>query len=80
MSGGLLKKLWSLILLGALASVLLGGSQVMAQTFTLTHNGWTYSEDISGQGFGDFKDTNGTDHMYQSWWWSAPTWIARKSL
>ena len=69
MSGGLLKKLWSLILLGALASVLLGGSQVMAQTFTLTDNGWTYSEDISGQGLGDFKDTNGPDHMFQNWWW-----------
>jgi hypothetical protein len=69
MSGGLLKKLWSLILLGALASVLLGGSQVMAQTFTLTHNGWTYSEDISGQGRGDFKDTNGTNHMFRNWWW-----------
>jgi len=69
MSGGLLKKLWSLILLGALASVLLGGSQVMAETFTLTDNGWTYYEDISQQGFGYFKDTNGTDHMYQNWWW-----------
>jgi hypothetical protein len=69
MSGGLLKKLWSLILLGALASVLLGGSQALAQTFTLTHNGWTYSEDISGQGLGDFKDTSNTDHMFQNWWW-----------
>jgi hypothetical protein len=69
MSGGLLKKLWSLILLGALASVLLGGSQALAQTFTLTDNGWTYSEDISWWGVGDFKDTNGTDHMAQNWWW-----------
>jgi hypothetical protein len=69
MSGALLKKLWSLILLGALASVLLGGSQALAQTFTLTDNGWTYYEDISQQGLGDFKDTNGTDHMWRNWWW-----------
>jgi len=69
MSGGLLKKLWSLILLSALASVLLGGSQALAQTFTLSDNGWTYFENISGQGVGDFKDTNGTDHMSQNWWW-----------
>jgi hypothetical protein len=69
MSGGLLKKLWSLILLGALASVLLGGSQALAQAFTLTHNEWTYFENISQQGLGDFKYTNGTDHMYQNWWW-----------
>lgn len=69
MSGGLLKNLWRIVLLGALASVLLGGSQDLATTFTLTHNGWTYSENISQQGLGDFKDTNGTDHMYQNWWW-----------
>lgn len=49
--------------------MLLGGSQALAQTFTLTHNGWTYFENISGQGLGDFKYTNGTDHMYQNWWW-----------
>ena len=69
MSGGLLKKLWSLILLGALASMLVGGSQALATTFTLTHNGWTYSENISQQGLGDFKDTSNTDHMFQNWWW-----------
>jgi len=69
MSGGLLKNLWRIVLLGALASVLLGGSQALATTFTLTHNGWTYYEDISQQGLGDFKDTNGVDHMWRNWWW-----------
>jgi hypothetical protein len=30
MSGGLLKNLWRIVLLGALASVLMGGSQALA--------------------------------------------------
>lgn len=56
-----------LALMGILGLLLVGGSQ--ATTFTLTHNGWTYSEDIGSQGGGDFVDPNGVDHMYQNWWW-----------
>lgn len=59
--------LWRLALIGVLGWLLTGGSQ--AATFTLTHNGWTYSENISNRGLGHFVDPNGTDHMYQNWWW-----------
>jgi hypothetical protein len=59
--------LWRLALVGTLGWLLVGGSQ--AQTFTLTHNGWTYSENIADRGTGDFKGASGTDHMYQNWWW-----------
>lgn len=59
--------LWRLALTGVLGWMLVGGSQ--AQTFTLTDNGWTYSEDIGNQGRGTFVDPNGVNHMYQNWWW-----------
>lgn len=59
--------LWHLALAGVLGWLLVGGSQ--AATFTLTHNGWTYFEDIGNQGLGNFVDPNGTDHMFQNWWW-----------
>jgi len=59
--------LWRLALVAALGWMLAGGSQ--AQTFTLTHNGWTYSEDVGSQGMGNFIDPNSVDHMYQNWWW-----------
>ncbi len=60
---------WSLALVGALGWLVLGGSQAHALTFTLTHNGWTYTEDTANQGMGDFVDPNSVDHMYQNWWW-----------
>ncbi|GIV18791.1 MAG: hypothetical protein KatS3mg023_0542 [Armatimonadota bacterium] len=56
-----------LALAGVLGLLLVGGSQ--AATFTLTHNGWTYTEDIGSQGLGGFVDPNGVDHMNQNWWW-----------
>lgn len=56
-----------LALAGVLGWLLVGSAQ--AQTFTLTHDGWTYSENIVGQGWGGFRDPSGTDHMYQNWWW-----------
>ncbi|GIV17728.1 MAG: hypothetical protein KatS3mg022_3163 [Armatimonadota bacterium] len=59
--------LWRLALMGMLGWLLVGGSQ--AATFTLTHNGWTYSEDSAVQGIGNFVDPNSVDHMYQNWWW-----------
>ncbi len=59
--------LWCLALVATLGWILAGGSQ--AQTFTLTDNGWTYSEYVGSQGLGDFKDPSGTDHMHQNWWW-----------
>lgn len=56
-----------LALAGVLGWLLVGGAQ--AQTFTLTDNGWTYFEDIGGEGRGDFNDPSQTNHMYQNWWW-----------
>lgn len=56
-----------LALAGVLGWLLVGGAQ--AQTFTLTDNGWTYSEDIDVEGMGYYVDPNQTDHMYQNWWW-----------
>ncbi|MEJ5252077.1 MAG: PEP-CTERM sorting domain-containing protein [Chthonomonadetes bacterium] len=67
MTAGLLKKLWRFALPGVLLLMTVGGSQ--AQTFTLTHNGWTYYEDVASQGWGSFTDPNNTNHMYQNWWW-----------
>ncbi len=60
---------WSLALVGALGWLVLGGSQAHAATFTLTHNGWTYSEDVSQQWQGSFIDPTGTNHMTQNGWW-----------
>lgn len=59
--------LWRLALTGVIGWLLIGGSQ--AATFTLTDNGWAYSEDIGNQGTGSFVDPNGTDHMFRNWWW-----------
>ncbi len=70
MTAGLLKKLWRFAVPGVLLLMTVGGSQAqVADDFTLTHNGWTYYEDIPGQDGGDFIDPNNTDHMYQNWWW-----------
>lgn len=59
--------LWRLALVGVLGWLLVGGSQ--AATFTLTHNGWTYFEDVSNGGMGNFVDPSGLDHMFRNWWW-----------
>jgi hypothetical protein len=59
--------LWRLALAGILGLLLVGGSQ--AATFTLTNNGWKYSEDTASQGMGDFVDPGSVDHMSQNWWW-----------
>lgn len=70
MTAGLLKKLWRFVVPGVLLIVTVGGSQAqVASDFTLTHNGWTYYEDIASQGGGSFTDPNNTNHMYQNWWW-----------
>lgn len=63
------KVLRSLALAGLLGWLMMVGSHAYALTFTLTDNGWTYSEDTDSEGWGDFIDPNSVDHMYQNWWW-----------